>query len=65
MRDIIEDAFGITFTRFAEHDGDSETFEAVTANGQLIRADSLTLLLSAAQDASHLPAVLPAWGMAA
>ena len=65
MRDFIERTFNARVTRWAEPDGDGgEVFEAVSARGVLVRADSLHLLVNALREPltpPHAPLRLVGW----
>lgn len=59
MREFLEDQYGFRATRWDEpQDDGSSLYEGVLASGQLVRADSLALLISEVQAWESKPLVL-------
>lgn len=54
MRSWIEQTYGVTFTSFAEFDGEREVFACVTTQGHVLVADSLGLLLGELANGSNV-----------
>lgn len=60
VRELLETQFNCRIVQWGEGtDEDMELFSAIQ-HGRWVRADSLALLISALQDATHRPVVLAA-----
>lgn len=62
MRDLLEQVWGARVVAWAQPDGDGgELYEVLTADGSLLRADSLPLLIAAlAEQPAQRPLALVA-----